>query len=53
VTESGDDGRFEIELAPGRYRVTISASGYRAQSRNVRVDQNGVAILNVDMREQR
>lgn len=50
--ESGDDGSFEIELAPGRYRVTISVPGYRSHSRNVQVDANGVAILNVDMREQ-
>jgi hypothetical protein len=52
TSESGDEGHFEIELAPGRYRVTISAPGYRTHRRDVQVDANGVAILNVDMREQ-
>ncbi len=51
--ESGEDGRFEVQVAPGRYRVTISAPGYVGHSREVHVEANGVAILNVDMREQK
>lgn len=51
--ESAEDGRFELTIAPGRYRVTISAPGYRSQSREVVVEPNGVAILNLDMREQK
>jgi hypothetical protein len=46
-----EHGRFEIELAPGKYQVTISATGYRTHSRSVTISNNGVAILNVDMRE--
>ena len=52
-TESGDDGHFEVELTPGRYRVTISAPGYLSHTREVQVEANGVAILNVDMREEK
>jgi hypothetical protein len=46
------EGRFEIELSPGDYRVMISANGYRAHRRDVIVESEVVAILNVDMREQ-
>jgi hypothetical protein len=52
-SESGADGRFEIELPPGTYRVTIGAPGYRTHTRKVTVEGNGVAILNVDMRERK
>ena len=49
--DSADDGHFELDLPPGNYEVTISARGYRTHRRSVRVDGNGVSILNVDMRE--
>jgi hypothetical protein len=49
--ESDEQGRYEIELSPGEYRVIIRASGYRQHRRKVTVERNGVAILNVDMRE--
>lgn len=51
--ESAEDGHFEIDVPPGAYEVTISARGYRTQRRATRVEGNGVAILNVDMREDR
>jgi hypothetical protein len=44
------DGRFQIDVAPGRYRVTISAPGYEVQKRKVDVEENGVTVLNVDLR---
>lgn len=50
--ESDATGRFEIKIQPGSYQVIITASGYRSHRRQVKVDSNGVAILNVDMREQ-
>jgi len=46
------EGEFEVELPPGRYRVTIRASGYRTHTRNMKIAANNVAILNVDLREQ-
>lgn len=48
---SDEQGRFEVELPPGSYQVIIQAPGYRTHRRNVKVATNGVAILNVDMRE--
>jgi HSP20 family molecular chaperone IbpA len=47
------DGRFEIDVGPGRYRVTIAAPGYKTQTRQVDVEENGVTVLNVDLRTER
>ena len=43
-------GRFELDIPPGHYRVTISAQGYATQKRQVEVEENGVTLLNVDLR---
>jgi hypothetical protein len=51
--ESDAEGELEVELLPGRYRVTIRANGYRTHTRNMKIAANNVAILNVDLREQR
>jgi hypothetical protein len=48
-----EEGRFEIDVAPGRYRVTIAAPGYKTQKREVDIDENGVTVLNVDLRAER
>jgi hypothetical protein len=48
-----DSGRFEVDVPPGRYRLTISASGYQTQQRKVDVEENGVTVLNVDLRSER
>jgi hypothetical protein len=50
--ESNAEGEVEVELPPGRYRVTIRASGFRPHTRNMKIAANNVAILNVDLREQ-
>jgi hypothetical protein len=44
-------GRFQIDVPPGTYRVSLEASGYRHQKREVKVEENGVSIINVDLRE--
>ena len=46
-------GRFQIDVIPGRYRVTIAAPGYEVQKRKVEVEENGVTLLNVDLRRER
>jgi hypothetical protein len=50
---AGEDGSFEIDVAPGRYEVVIRAPGYREQRRAVTIEEGGVLILNVDLRRQR
>jgi len=47
------DGRFEADVAPGGYEVTITAPGYETQRRHVEVEQNGVTLLNADLRGKR
>ena len=48
-----EGGRFQVDVPPGRYRVTISAPGYQVQQRKVEVEENGVTVLNVDLRSER
>ncbi len=42
-------GGFEIDAAPGEYTVVVSARGFRGQRRTVRLSQNGVLVLNIDL----
>lgn len=46
-------GAFQIDVRPGNYDVTIEATGYDTQKRSVRVEENGVTVLNADMRRTR
>jgi hypothetical protein len=43
------NGAFQIDVPPGAYDVTIEAEGYETQTRQVRVDPQGVVILNADL----
>lgn len=43
-------GEFELDLPPGSYQVSIEADGYHPQQRQVVIEQDGVTILNVDLR---
>lgn len=43
------DGTFEVDVAPGEYAITVKAKGYKSQTRRARVEQNGVAILIVEL----
>jgi hypothetical protein len=46
------DGRFELELPPGQYKVSIEAPGFRNHTQTMRIKGNGVSVLNADMRAQ-
>lgn len=46
-----DEGKFRIELAPGRYQVSVTAEGYQPQTRRITVQPHGVVIVNVDLRK--
>jgi protocatechuate 3,4-dioxygenase beta subunit len=50
--DSDPDGRFELELPPGQYKVSIEAAGYKKHSQTMRIKGNGVSVLNADMRSQ-
>jgi hypothetical protein len=49
----GDGGRFEIDVPPGEYDVIVKAPGYADQHRHVRVESNGVVVIDLDMRTRR
>lgn len=44
------DGTFEIDVAPGAYQVRVTAAGFAPQNRRVRVEDNGVTVLNAELR---
>jgi Carboxypeptidase regulatory-like domain len=46
-------GSFQLDVPPGRYQVTIEAPGHRQQARTVDVEQNGVTVLNAELRRAR
>jgi hypothetical protein len=48
-----EGGAFTFDVPPGRYRVTIGAPGHEPQTRMVEVEENGVTVLNADLRRQR
>ncbi len=48
--ETDGKGGFELDLPPGDYQVTISVPGFKPQERQIHIDENGVTILNVDLR---
>jgi hypothetical protein len=51
VTESAGDGSFRLDVPPGDYTVEVSAPAFDQQTRELRVDENGVTVLNVELRK--
>jgi hypothetical protein len=45
------DGSFTLDVPPGEYEVVIAASGFTEQRRKVKVDDNGVTVLNAELFE--
>jgi uncharacterized membrane protein len=43
------EGFFQIDVPPGPYEVVIEAPGYQSQRRAVKVEKQGVVIVNVDL----
>ena len=43
------DGTFSIDLAPGQYKIKVTAKGLKDQELDVTIDPNGVAIKNIDL----
>jgi hypothetical protein len=46
---SGPDGKFTVDLPPGRYKLTVTARGLAKQQLDVNIEQNGVAIKNIEL----
>lgn len=47
------EGEFEVGLPPGEYQVQISIAGHGAQTRTVQIEDDGVTLLNVDLKKAR
>lgn len=47
--ETGADGTFSVDLAPGQYKIVVNAKGLQQQELDVTIDPNGVAIKNIDL----
>jgi hypothetical protein len=50
---STEDGVLELELAPGSYEVEIGADGFLTQRRRISIDEEGVTVINIDLRTRR
>jgi hypothetical protein len=48
-TRADAHGEFRVVVPGGRYRVVISAPGYRTQTKKLEVEFGDQAIFNVDM----
>lgn len=44
------EGSFAVEVPPGEYDVEVSHAGHRSQTRHVTVAEQGVVVLNVQLR---
>jgi hypothetical protein len=49
VISATHDGAFSIDVAPGRYQLLVTATGYEPQQRVVDVERDGVTVLLVDL----
>jgi hypothetical protein len=49
--ETASDGTFKIVLAPGQYKIKVTAKGLKDQELDVTIDPNGVAIKNIDLQK--
>lgn len=47
------EGAFELNLKPGRYTIRLRAYGYSSQNRKVVVNENGVTVLNAELRKKK
>ena len=48
---SDSDGNFTIDLLPGDYEIEVTAKGFKTQTRQVHIEEDGVTIVNIDLRK--
>jgi hypothetical protein len=46
---AGPDGKFTVDLPPGRYKITVTSRGLSQQQLDVNIEQNSVAIKNIEL----
>lgn len=46
-------GRFKLDVTPGKYSIKVSLPGYKTQQQTVKVHKSGVMVLNVDLERER
>ncbi len=51
TVQTGADGTFHIELAPGQYKITVTSPGMAKQDLDVTIDTNGVTTKNINMHQ--
>lgn len=51
--ETDEQGYFSLEIPPGQYQVRVEAKGFKPQTRKIRIQQNGVTVLNAELFETR
>ncbi|HEX6239280.1 MAG TPA: PEGA domain-containing protein, partial [Polyangiales bacterium] len=47
VQRDVEGGKLTLDLAPGRYQVTIKLKGYRKQKKTLSIEDRSVTILDV------
>jgi hypothetical protein len=53
ATLADEEGAFELSIPAGEHEVTVTADGFKTQTRTVVVEDNGVTVLNADLRKKR
>jgi hypothetical protein len=49
IATSGADGTISLDLAPGVYKATATATGFKLQTLDVTIETNGVAVKNFEL----
>ena len=50
---AGADGSFQVDVPPGTYTIVVSMPGYEPQEKVVKVEEQGVAVKNIELRRAR
>jgi HSP20 family molecular chaperone IbpA len=43
------DGSISVDLPPGTYKATVESAGYKPQTLDVTIEENGVAVKNFEL----
>jgi hypothetical protein len=51
--QANAEGQFEVDVPPGQYQVVIWTEGFATQTTRVEVTNQGVVVMNIELRRQR